>query len=109
MDGPPAEGADPGLSLAPAGVFAELARALVETAGMRPTLEEIVQYATAVVPCDWAAIAATDRLGPKPDRTATSNDPELLGSVAEIATSAGASPATTAFHDGSMVYSPDLT
>jgi hypothetical protein len=96
-------------SLAPAGVFAELARCLAETTGLRPTLQEIVDFALVVVPCDWAAVAATDAIGSRPARLAASTDPELMATVAEIAGAAGSSPGWAAFLGGCPVHSTDLT
>jgi hypothetical protein len=66
MAEPAVERAEPerASNLAPAGVFAELARSLAEATGMVPTLHEIVDYAIVVVPCHWAAVAATDEIGP---------------------------------------------
>ena len=95
--------------LAPAGVFAELARSLAEVAGMLPTLHQIVDYAIVVVPCDWAAVAATDHIGPHPARLAASTDPGLMAIVAEIAGKAGTSPGLAAFQDAGMVHSADLS
>ena len=95
-------------SLAPAGVFAELARSLAEATGMLPTLQEIVDYAIVVVPCDWAAVAATDEIGPHPARMAASTDPELMATVADIAGAAGTSPGRAAFLGACTVYSADL-
>ena len=40
---------EPASNLAPAGVFAELARSLAEATGMVPTLQKIVDYAIVVV------------------------------------------------------------
>jgi GAF domain-containing protein len=102
-------GPDSASNLAPAGVFAELARTLAEATGMRPTLQEIVDYATVVVPCDWAAVAATDEIGPHPARMAASTDPALMATVAEIAGASGTSPGRAAFLDASVVYSADLS
>jgi transcriptional regulator with GAF, ATPase, and Fis domain len=98
----------PAPNLAPAGVFAELARSLAEATGMGPTLQEIVDYSIVVVPCDWAAAAATDEIGPHPARLAASTDQGLMATVAEIAGGAGTSPGWAAFLAASMVYVPDL-
>jgi transcriptional regulator with GAF, ATPase, and Fis domain len=95
-------------NLAPAGVFAELARSLAEATGIRPTLQEIVDYAIVVVPCDWAAVAATEEIGPRPSRLAASTDQEVMATVADIAGAAGTSPGRAAFLDASTVYVPDL-
>ena len=99
---------NPAPNLAPAGVFAELARSLAEATGMRPTLQEIVDYSIVVVPCDWAAVAATDEIGPHPARLAASTDQGLMATVAEIAGGAGSSPGWAAFLEASTVYAPDL-
>jgi GAF domain-containing protein len=96
-------------NVAPAGVFAELARSLAEATGLRPTLQEIVDYALVVVPCDWAAVAATDVIGSRPARLAASTDPGLMVTVAEIAGAAGTSPGWAAFLDACAVHSADLT
>jgi GAF domain-containing protein len=95
-------------NLAPAGVFAELARSLAEATGIRPTLQEIVDYAIVVVPCDCAAVAATEEIGPRPSRLAASTDQEVMATVADIAGAAGTSPGRAAFLDASTVYVPDL-
>lgn len=99
---------DPASNLAPAGVFAELARSLAEAPGMGPTLQEIVDYAIVVVPCDWAAVAATEEIGPHPARLAASTDQSVMATVAEIAGGAGTSPGWAAFLEASTVYVPDL-
>ena len=95
--------------MAPAGVFAELARSLAETSGLLPTLEDIIGHAVVVVPCDWAAVAVVDEIGPHPARMSASNDPALMMTVARIAAEAESSPGREAFLDASMVTSPDLT
>ena len=99
---------EPASNMAPAGVFAELARSLAEATGMVPTLQEIVDYAIVVVPCDWAAVAATDEIGPHPARLAASTDHSLMATVADIAGGAGMSPGWAAFLDASTVCVPDL-
>jgi len=99
---------EPASNLAPAGVFAELARSLAEATGMVPTLQEIVDYAIVVVPCDWAAVAATDEIGPEPARLAASTDQGLMATVADIAGGAGTSPGWAAFLEASTVCVPDL-
>lgn len=96
-------------ALAPAGVFAELARSLAETPGLLPTLQEVIDHALVVVPCDWAAVAATDAIGPHPARMSASNDRELMDVVARIAIESESSPGREAFAEASMVSSPDLT
>lgn len=105
-----ADTAESAASLAPAGVFAELARSLAEAKGMGPTLHAVVDYAAVVVPCDWAAVAvaASDRIGPKPVRLAASTDADLMATVAEISLAAAGTPGSTALLDGSAVYCPDL-
>ena len=99
---------EPASNMAPAGVFAELARSLAEATGMVPTLQEIVDYAIVVVPCDWAAVAATDEIGPHPARLAASTDHSLMATVADIAGGAGMSPGWAAFLDASTICVPDL-
>ena len=103
--------ADPGEppTLAPAGVFAELARSLAEAPGLLPTLQDIIDHALVVVPCDWAAVAATDEIGPHPARLSASNDPELMVTVSRIASEAELSPGRAAFVGACMVAVPDLT
>jgi len=90
-------------------VFAELARSLAETPGLLPTLQDIIDHALVVVPCDWAAVAATDAIGPHPARMSASNDPTLMEVVGTIAAESESSPGRLAFLDGSMVSSPDLS
>jgi GAF domain-containing protein len=100
--------APPDSNVAPAGVFAELARSLAETTGLRPTLQEVVDYALVVVPCGWAAVAAMDAIESRPARLAASTDPQLMAIVAEVAGAAGTSPRWAAFLDGRVVHSRDL-
>jgi len=103
-----ADSGDPPI-LAPAGVFAELARSLAETPGLLPTLQDVIGHALVVVPCDWAAVAAVDAIGPQPARMSASNDPELMDVVARIASASESSPGRQAFVEAAMVSSPDLT
>ena len=94
----------------PAEVFAQLARNLAEVHGVAPTLEQVVAFGTSVVPCDWVAAVATDRIGTKPaSLSAFSGEGELMHAVADIAARAGTSPGIDAFEHGTMVHSPDLS
>jgi GAF domain-containing protein len=96
-------------TLAPAGVFAELARSLAEASGLLPTLQDVIGHALVVVPCDWAAVAAVDEIGPRPARMSASNDPALMETVARISAESTSSPGREAFRTASMVSSPDLS
>lgn len=88
--------------------FAQLARQLVETPGVMPTLCGVVAGAVAVVPCDWAAVAVTDKLGAQPARLASSNDSDLARVIGAIALEAGSSPGIVAFEEARVVACPDL-
>jgi GAF domain-containing protein len=72
-------------------------------------LQDVIDHALVVVPCDWAAVAATDEIGPHPARLSASNDPELMLIVARIASESESSPGRAAYLDASMVCVPDLT
>ena len=93
----------------PAGEFADLARTLAETEGINAMLTELVQRAVAVVPCDWAAVAAAEQLGGRQARLSASSDPEVLGTISRIAGRIGDSPGYAAFREGGLVHCPDLT
>ena len=88
--------------------FAALARSLAETGGVRPTIEQIVARSMDLVPCDWAAIAVAEQFGDRPPGLAATTDPDLMGTVAEIAGRIGRSPGLTAFSEGVQVYCPNL-
>jgi GAF domain-containing protein len=95
--------------LSSAELYAAVARDLAETAGVAPTLEQLVGHAVLLVPCDWAAALAAQHISAKPSRWSASSDRQLLATVAEIAAGAGNSPGTVAFQDGRVVMSADLT
>ena len=88
--------------------FAAVARDLAETAGVRPTLEQLVGYAVSLVPCDWAAAVVADHITSRPAPLSASSEPELLAVVAAIAGAAGTSPGWAAFEERSVVLVPDL-
>jgi GAF domain-containing protein len=92
----------------PAEQFAAVARELAETAGVAPTLEQLVRHAVLLVPCDWAAALAAQHITAKPARFSASSDPQLLSVVAEIAASAGVSPGWVAFQERRVVLCADL-
>lgn len=95
-------------SSAHSGHFAALARELLETDGLLPTIRGVVDAAVRMVPADWAAVAVTERLADRPARLAASNDPDLSASVGRIAVAAGTSPGITAFDTGHLVHCRDL-
>jgi GAF domain-containing protein len=98
-----------GLQLRPAAeTFAAVARDLAETAGVRPTLEQLVGHAVHLVPCHWAAAVVADNITSTPAPLSASSEPDLLSVVAEIAGAAGTSPGWTAFEERSVVLVPDL-
>ena len=97
-----------GSSLETATDFAQAARELVEVKGVLPTLEAIVSNAVTILDCQWAAVAAMDRLGRRPARLAATNDKHLAKTIAEISSRAGASPGITAFEEGRVVVCNDL-
>lgn len=91
-----------------ADVFAEMAVSLAELAGVGPTLDGVVEHSLRMVPCDWAAAAATGSLGDAPPSLAATTDDALLGVVATIAGGCSRTPGRDAFRSGAMVYSNDL-
>ena len=92
-----------------AGELGDLARTLAEIEGTNAMLAELVQRAVAVVPCDWAGVAAADRLGPRRAALSASSDPEILEPISQIAARVGDSPGYAAFREGGVVHCPDLT
>lgn len=88
--------------------FAAVARDLAETAGVRPTLEQLVGHAVSLVPCHWAAAVVANHITSKPAPLSASSDPELLAVVAGIAGAAGTSPGWTAFEERGVVLVSDL-
>ena len=91
-----------------ADVFAAMAVSLAELAGVGPTLEGVVQHSLRIVPCDWAAAAATGALGDSPPSLAATTDDALLGVVATIAGRSSRTPGREAFASGGMVFSNNL-
>ena len=89
--------------------FAAVARDLAETAGVRPTLEQLVGHAVSLVPCHWAAAAVAEHITSTPAPLSASSEPELLSVVAGIAGAAGTSPGWAAFEERSVVLVPDLS
>lgn len=88
--------------------FEQLARALVETPGVQPTLRGVIDAAVRAVPCDWAAIAVTDVLTERPATLNASNDPALARLIGTISVEAGASPGIAAFEEAQETSCPDL-
>lgn len=88
--------------------FAQLARQLVETPGVMPTLCGVVAGAVDVVPCDWAAVAVTEKISTLPARLAASNDADLAKVIGTIAVEAGSSPGIVAHEESRVVICPDL-
>jgi GAF domain-containing protein len=89
--------------------FAAVIRSLTATGGVRPTIDQIVRWSIDIVPCQWAAAAVAERLGDRPPELAAMTDPELMGTVAQIAGRCGPSPGRSAFVEGSMVCCQDLS
>jgi GAF domain-containing protein len=87
----------------------QLARRLVETEGVAPTLAEVLDHALAAVPCGWAVAAVMDEVGPRPSRLSAATDEPLAAVTRQIAVAAGASPGIRAFNSGVVVHCPDLT
>jgi GAF domain-containing protein len=85
-----------------------VARDLVETQGVAPTLRTVVAKAAALLSCQGAAVAVAQRLTDKPARLAASTDEDLAARIAGIAGAAGASPGITAFESGQVVVCADL-
>lgn len=88
--------------------FAAVARDLAETAGVRPTLEQLVGHAVTLVPCHWAAAVVADHITSTPAPLSASSEPDLLSVVAGIASAAGTSPGRVAFEERSVVLVTDL-
>lgn len=88
--------------------FAQLARQLVETPGVMPTLCGVVEGAVDLVPCDWAAVAVTEKISVLPARLAASNDPDLIKVIGTVAIEAGTSPGIVAYEEARVVACPDL-
>jgi hypothetical protein len=104
----PPDGATPHPGLETAEAFAALARSLAELGAVGPTLEQVVERAVDIVPCDWA-VAATAEL--TDDRRARhfAGSGDLIETVHDIAGRVGTTPGWDAFRRGSKEYSPDLT
>lgn len=85
-----------------------VARDLVETQGVAPTLRTVVAKAVALLPCRWAVVAVTQTLTDRPARLTASIDEDLAATIAAIAGTAGASPGITAFESGKVVVVTDL-
>jgi hypothetical protein len=85
-----------------------LARSLVETDGIAPTVDEAVAHALTSVPCDWAVVAVTYHGAERPPRFYTASDRQLLEVVTEIAVAAPSSPGRLALAEGGVVHVPDL-
>jgi GAF domain-containing protein len=90
------------------GVLGRLARFLVETDGVAPTVDEAVAHALTAVPCDWAVGAVTYPAAGRSPRFYTASDAQLLELVTEIATAAPSSPGRLALAEGHVVQVPDL-
>lgn len=90
------------------GDLGQVARALVETQGVAPTLRAVVAKAATLLPCQWVAVAVAQTLTSKPARLTASTDADLAAKIAEIAGVAGASPGITAFESGKVVVCSDL-
>jgi GAF domain-containing protein len=86
----------------------QVARDLVETQGVAPTLGAVVAKAAKLLPCQWAVVAVAQTLTDKPARLTASTDADLAAKIAEIAGAAGASPGITAFESGKVVVCSDL-
>lgn len=85
-----------------------VARDLVETRGVAPTLRAVVGKAAALLSCPWAVVAVTQTLTDKPARLTASTDEDLAAKIAGIAGASGASPGITAFEAGKVVVCADL-
>jgi GAF domain-containing protein len=85
-----------------------VARELVETQGVAPTLRAVVAKAAAVLSCHWAVVAVTQTLTDQPARLTASTDEDLAARIAGIAGAAGDSPGITAFESGKVVLCADL-
>ncbi|MEW1955446.1 GAF and ANTAR domain-containing protein [Terrabacter sp. NPDC080008] len=88
--------------------FAHLARELVETPGVMPTVHGVVESAIHAVPCTWAAVVVTDDVHQRPARMLAANDSELVRVIGGIAVGVGASPGIVAFDEARTVCCPDL-
>ena len=100
-----------GMSASPVdepGDLGRLARDLVETQGVAPTLRAVVARAATLLPCQWAVVAVAQTLTNKPARLTASTDADLATKIAEIAGAAGASPGIRAFESGKVVVCSDL-
>jgi GAF domain-containing protein len=89
-------------------VLHQVARALAESDGVGPTVDEVVAHALLLVPCDWAVAAVTQQVGDRPPRFYATSDPELLDLVASIAMAAPSSPGREALTERTVVHVPDL-
>ncbi|GAA2032459.1 hypothetical protein GCM10009740_23190 [Terrabacter terrae] len=89
-------------------LLGRLARFLVETDGMAPTVDEAVAHALTAVPCDWAVVAVTHHGAGRAPRFYTASDRQLLEVVTEIAVAAPTSPGRLALTAGGVVHVPDL-
>jgi GAF domain-containing protein len=89
--------------------LSQVARHLVETHGIAPTLSAVVAKAEKLLPCRWAIVAVTQTLEKEPARLTASSDFDLATRIAGIAAKAGASPGITAFESGKVVVCSDLT
>jgi len=89
-------------------LLGKLARFLVETDGIAPTVDEAVAQALTAVPCDWAVVAVTRQGAGRAPRFYTASDRALLEVVTEIAIAAPSSPGRLALAEGGVVHVPDL-
>ncbi|WP_374969231.1 ANTAR domain-containing protein [Terrabacter sp. BE26] len=89
-------------------LLGRLARFLVETDGIAPTVDEAVAHALTAVPCDWAVVAVTHHGAERAPRFYTASDRQLLEVVTEIAVAAPSSPGRLALMEGGVVHVPDL-
>lgn len=85
-----------------------LARALAESDGVGPTIDQVVTHALVAVPCQWAVAAVTDPGNDRPPRFYSTSDPNLLELVTQISVAASSSPGRQALIEKSIVHVPDL-
>lgn len=85
-----------------------LARALAESDGVGPTIDQVVAHALVAVPCQWAVAAVTDPSDGRPPRFYSTSDPSLLEVVTQISVAATSSPGRQALLEKSIVHVPDL-
>lgn len=85
-----------------------LARSLVETDGVGPTIDQVVAQALVAVPCQWAVAAVTDATQRRPPRFYSTSAPELLEVVTQISVAAPSSPGRQALLEKTIVHVPDM-